>query len=50
MKQQISTPVAVAIVVVVLIVAGVVGFKVLGSPQRDVSPAEQIKMMQNMKK
>ncbi|HZP85126.1 MAG TPA: hypothetical protein VFB21_26050 [Chthonomonadaceae bacterium] len=49
MKQQISGPVAGVILALVLVVIALIGYKYLGSPQRDVSPREQVEMMKHMK-
>lgn len=49
MKKEVSTPVVVAIIVVVLAVVAFFGYKQLGSTQRNVTPEQQKQMMSHMK-
>ena len=49
MKGEIRPAMALVAIVVVVVVIALVGFRMLGSTHRDVTPQEQIKMMQNMK-
>ena len=49
MNKQIPPGAVAAIVVVFLVLIVAIGYKYLGSPQRDVSPKEQVEMMRKMK-
>jgi len=48
MRKELSTPVAVVIVLVVVAVMGLIGYRVLGSPKSSMTPAEQKESMRHM--
>jgi flagellar basal body-associated protein FliL len=48
MRKQVSTPVVVVIVLVVVAVVGMIGYRMLGSPQSNMTPQQQIESMRHM--
>jgi hypothetical protein len=49
MKKEVSTPIVVAVIVVVVAAIGFFGFKQLGSTKSNVTPEQQKAMMSHMK-
>ncbi len=50
MKKEFSTPVVVIVIIIVIAIAAAIGWKyVMGGGNGNVTPQQQIKMMQHMK-